>query len=55
MKDAHAEMGIPGAEFDIVVKHLVASLDKCKVPAEEKNELLALLGPLKKDIVKKRR
>ena len=53
MKEAHAGMGITGAEFDTVVKHLVASLDKFKVPAEEKNELLALLGPLKKDIVEK--
>lgn len=53
MKDAHAGMGISSAEFDTVVKHLVASLDKFKVPAEEKNELLALLGPLKKDIVEK--
>ena len=53
MKAAHAGMGITSAEFDTVVKHLVASLDKFKVPAEEKNELLALLGPLKKDIVEK--
>ena len=53
MKEAHAGMGITGAEFDAVVKHLVASLDKLKVPAEEKNELLGLLGPLKKEIVEK--
>ena len=53
MKAAHVGMGITSAEFDTVVKHLVASLDKFKVPAEEKNELLALLGPLKKDIVEK--
>ncbi len=53
MKAAHVGMGITNAEFDTVVKHLVASLDKFKVPAEEKNELLALLGPMKKDIVEK--
>jgi hemoglobin len=53
MKAAHAGMGISGAEFDAVVKHLIASLDKFKVPAAEKDELLALLGPLKKEIVEK--
>lgn len=53
MKAAHAGMGITSAEFDALVKHLTASLDKLKVSTEEKNELLAALGPMKKEIVEK--
>jgi hemoglobin len=53
MKAAHAGMGVTSAEFDAMVKNLGASLDKLKVPAEEKSELLAALGPMKKEIVEK--
>jgi len=35
------------------VQDLVAVLDKLKVPAKEKNDLLAVLGPLKSSIVQK--
>jgi hemoglobin len=34
-----------------LVEDLVKSLDTFKVPAREKEELLALLAPMKKDIV----
>jgi hemoglobin len=51
MKDAHAGMGIAGAEFDALVEDLVKSLDKFNVPAQEKHELLAALGGMKPDIV----
>jgi hemoglobin len=44
-------MGITPAEFDAVVDDLVKTLDKYEVPAREKNELLALLGPMRGDIV----
>ena len=53
MKTAHAGMGISGSEFDALVKDLVASLNKFKVPEQEKNELLAALGPMKQDIVER--
>jgi hemoglobin len=33
------------------VEDLVKALDMFKVPAQEKGELLGLLGPMKKDIV----
>jgi hypothetical protein len=36
------------------VQHLVASLDKFKVPEAEKTELLAVDGSLKADIVEKK-
>ena len=51
MKTTHAGMGITDAEFDALVEDLVRSLDKFKVPAAEKEELLGILGPMKSDIV----
>lgn len=51
MKTTHAGMRITNDEFNALVQDLVAALDKFKVPLKEKNELLALLGPMKKDIV----
>ena len=35
------------------VQHLVATLDKFKVPQKEKDDLLAAASGLKKDIVEK--
>jgi len=51
MKDAHKGMKITDAEFNALVEDLVKSLDKFKVPAQEKGELLAALGGMKGDIV----
>lgn len=51
MKTAHTGMGITDAEWAATVEDLVKSLNKFKVGAKEQQELLAILGPLKKDIV----
>ena len=51
MKTAHAGMGVSDAHFGALVEDLVATLDKFKVPPREKNDLLAVLGPMKTDIV----
>ena len=51
MKAAHAGMKITDAEFNALVGDLVLSLDKHKVPAAEKGELLSALGGMKGDIV----
>ena len=51
MKAAHAGMGITDAEWTAAVEDLVKSLNKFKVGAKEQQELLAILGPMKKDIV----
>ena len=51
MVSAHAGMKITTAQFDALVGHLVATLDKFKVPAGEKGELLGLLGPMRSSIV----
>ena len=53
MKTSHAGLGITDADWNTGVKHLVASLDKFKVPAKEKDDLLAAASGLKKDIVEK--
>jgi len=53
MKTTHAGLGITEAEWDAAAKHLVASLDKFKVPEKEKGEILAFVVTLKKDIVEK--
>ena len=53
MKTAHAGMGIDGPAFDALVEDLVKALDKFSVPEQEKSELLAVLGPMKTDIVEK--
>jgi hemoglobin len=51
MKAAHAGMRITDAEFNALVEDLVKSLDKFKVGAPEKSELLGALGGMKGDIV----
>lgn len=51
MKTAHAGSKISEADWDASIKDLTATLDKFKVPAKEKGEVLNALGPLKNDIV----
>lgn len=53
MKTTHGGLGITEADWDAAAKHLSDSLDKFKVPAKEKGELLAFVTSLKKDIVEK--
>ncbi|MCI0447979.1 group 1 truncated hemoglobin [bacterium] len=53
MKTAHKGLGITQADWDISVKHLVATLDKFKVPEKEKNEVLTAVSGLKDQIVEK--
>lgn len=53
MKTTHTGLNITNAEWDAAAKHLVASLDKFKVPEKEKGEILAFVTSLKKDIVEK--
>jgi len=53
MKSAHKKMGVTNGEFTALVEDLTATLDKFNVPAKEKGELLAALGPLQPQIVEK--
>ena len=54
MKKSHKNMGTTAGEFGALVEDLVATLDKFNVPAKEKGEVLAALGPLQTDIVEKK-
>ena len=51
MKAAHAGMGVRSKDFDALVQDLAKTLNKFKVPKKEQGELVAILGPMKKDIV----
>lgn len=53
MKTAHAGMGITSADFDALVEDLSGALDKFKVDAKSKSDLLGALAPMKADIVEK--
>jgi hemoglobin len=51
MKTVHKGMAITDAEFDALAADLIASLDKFKVPAKEKDELLKIVASTRADIV----
>jgi hemoglobin len=53
MTEAHRGRRVTNEAFDAVVQDLVAVLNELKVPAKEKADVLALLGPLKSVIVQK--
>jgi hemoglobin len=53
MKTSHHGLGITSDDWDASARHLVESLDKFNVPKAEKDELLAFVGTLKKDILDK--
>jgi hemoglobin len=51
MTAAHKGRHVTPEAFDAVVEDLVKVLDRLNVPAQEKSDVLALLGPLKTVIV----
>jgi hemoglobin len=53
MKTAHAGMGISNADWDALVGDLAKSLNKFKVKKADQKALVAVLAPLKGDIVEK--
>ncbi|MBV8568006.1 MAG: group 1 truncated hemoglobin [Methylobacteriaceae bacterium] len=54
MKTAHQGMGITTADFNALIQDFSRSLKKFKVHRRDQSALLALLTPMKKDIVGKR-
>ena len=53
MKTSHRGLGISESDWDLAAKHLVATLNKFKVPKKEQDELIAAVSTLKADIVEK--
>ncbi len=51
MKESHKHLNITGKEWDALVVDFKASLNKFNVPEKEQNELIAIVGSTKKDIV----
>lgn len=51
MKTTHVGMRISAGDVGAFVEDLVKAMDMAKVPAQEKGELLELLGSMKKDII----
>jgi hemoglobin len=51
MKSAHAHLNISEKEWDVMAGEFKKSLDKFKVPAAEQQELFAIVGKTKPDIV----
>lgn len=53
MKTSHKGLGITEEDWNIAVKHLVATLTKFKVPEKEQKEVAGAISGLKADIVEK--
>jgi len=53
MKNSHAEAEITTAEFELMVQVMRDVMDKHHVATREKNELLKILAPMKRDVVTK--
>jgi len=51
MPDTHRGMGVTAGEFEALVEDLVATLDRFAVPAAEQQELIAILAPIRPDVV----
>ncbi len=54
MKNSHAELNITTAEFELMVQALRDTLDTNHIGTREKNELLKILAPMKRDVVTKK-
>ena len=54
MKAAHRGLGIQNRHFNALVEDLAKTLNKFKVPEREQKELVAILAPMRKDIVERR-
>jgi hemoglobin len=51
MRETHDGMAVTAGEFDALVEDLVATLNQVGVGKGEQDELLAVLGPLRAEIV----
>ncbi|MCA1767974.1 MAG: group 1 truncated hemoglobin [Idiomarina sp.] len=51
MKTSHRNMGVDNADFNALVEHLIAAMEKQDIPVSAQNQLLGLLAPMHVDIV----
>ena len=51
MKASHEGLGIAGADWDLMLKHLTASFDKLRVRPQERKAVLDIFAGTREDIV----
>ena len=51
MEEAHSGLNLTDADFAAFVEDLIAAMDELKVPKPSQDKLLALLGPMKSQVV----
>jgi len=51
MKTSHRNMGVTNADFNALVEHLIAAMEKHDIPVAAQNQLLGLLALMHGDIV----
>ncbi len=52
MKAAHAGLGLTEADFNALVENLVDAMTERGVPIAARNELLAILAPMRGDVIR---
>ena len=51
MEEAHGGLNLSNKDFDAFVGDLVASMKDANVPADAQKKLLAILSPMRSDVV----
>src|SRR6201989_1159766 len=51
MQETHDGMAVTAGEFDVAMQHLDATLDELNIPKADQGELVALIMPMRGDIV----
>ena len=51
MQETHDGMAVTAGEFDVVMRHLDATLDELDIPKPDQDELVALIMPMRDGIV----
>lgn len=54
MRSAHLGMNLSDADFDAMIENLVVAMDSAGVPQREKDDVLAVVAPMRADIVTRR-
>lgn len=51
MKSAHKDLGVQTRDLNVLIENLRRAMDEEKVPFWAQNKLLAVLAPMKRDVV----
>jgi hemoglobin len=53
MKSSHKDLGVQNTDFNILVEHLQAAMDREKIGFRNQNRFLAKLAPMQRDAVER--